>query len=273
MSVTMKLVTVPTVAAFNTPYPEDDRQPPKSYKSTEAIDKWRTGDRKKWTDERAEQCGDSPMSARILMAGFVEPDGKVTIFRAPTEGQEAQLLRDTWGMLEKHSGQIATWNGTMDCRTLIARSVLHGVENPVGASTTRNWYGYNSLAHQDVKFWLTQDKHAKESLAGWSEAFGLPHRPAELDAATIWTHAQAGEHEIIANGLHADLLALHSIAERTAPFQAPVSWQTKNHAEATAATALANLTPPRVGAEPPMAAPATAMVTPAPAAAPAAVDF
>jgi predicted PolB exonuclease-like 3'-5' exonuclease len=217
-AIAIDIETVPTAAAMALPYPEEERTPPGSYKSPDAIANWRINDRAAWEQERIKKYSLSPLYGRVVAVGVahdptddfddaIETNDLIAI----SEDDEPELLRRFWARVV-HAEPLVTWNGfEFDIPFLMTRSAIHDIEG-VPANLLRR---YQVSAHFDVKQvvcgWSTR---GKGSLDEWAKAFGYGGKIAH--GSEVWKMYQEGRYEDIALYAADDAKKTLSLYYRTA---------------------------------------------------------
>lgn len=177
--------TVPTKAALQLAYPVDERQPPANYKSADAIANWRTNDEAAWLESRIKDYSLDARYGRVVAIGIATESAGDSVFAAslvaPTEADEADVLRTLWQRVSHDAEPVVTWNGAgFDVPFLLVRSALLGVSTPTAMPLTKR---YSSQFHFDVKAvlygWDSSRMNKRgNGLGEWAQAFGLPTKVA-----------------------------------------------------------------------------------------------
>ena len=213
--VVLDIETVPLSEALAVPYPDADREPPASYKSDDAIARWRERDRNSWMAERVKVCSLSPRLGRVLCIGT--SDG---VLMAQTPAEEANILAAAWRELEYARGRVVTWNGSWDLRFILLRSMALGVDIPLPPSTIREWFKrYATVYHVDCKAVLTnwEPPVKGEGLSEWATFLGLPPKTAGITGADVFGMAQAGRFDAIAAYCAQDVATTAAVYEKLQP--------------------------------------------------------
>ena len=196
-AIVLDIETVPLEAALAVPYPAADRDPPASYKSDEAIDRWRQADAAKWATERVKACSLNPRLGRILCIGTTRG-----VLMAQTPAEEANVLDAAWRELKHAGGKVVTWNGSWDLRFILLRSLALGVTVPLPPSIVTGWFKrYSTTFHVDCKAVLTnwEPPVKGEGLSEWAAFLGLPPKTAGVTGADVYGMAQRQEWTAIAD--------------------------------------------------------------------------
>lgn len=211
-ALSLDIETVPTAAALAIPYPEETRQPPKSYKKADSIAEWRTADRQEWDADRIKQYSLSPLYGRVVAVGYATEDTTADDV-APSERDEAQVLADLWARVEE-SDCLVTWNGHgFDLPFLLTRSAILGVRVPMKPMLKR--YAY--FPHCDVRMLATNwaAPRALTALADYATAFGLGEKLAH--GSDVFAMAQRGEYDAIARYAAQDAALTLALYHKLAP--------------------------------------------------------
>lgn len=213
--VVLDIETVPLDAALAVRYPADDRQPPASYKSADALLLWRDKDAEKWQAERVKQCSLNPRLGRVLCIGTL--DG---VLMAQTPAEEPNVLAAAWRELEHAQGRVVTWNGSWDLRFILLRSLALGVDVPLPPSVIASWFKrYHSAHHVDCKAVLTnwEPPVKGEGLSEWATFLGLPPKTDGMTGADVYGMAQAGRFTAIAEYCQQDVATTAAIYGKIRP--------------------------------------------------------
>ncbi len=220
--VVLDIETVPLAASLAVPYPAADRSPPATYKSDDAITRWRESDESAWRAARVKECSLNPRLGRVVVVGMIDsgvPDHAVTA-EAPTESDEADMLRDAWAVVAGCKGHVVTWNGSFDLRFLLVRSMLLGVDVPIGTTVVREWFRrYQTAPHCDVKALLTnwEPPTKGEGLDEWAQAFGVAGKTGGMNGAAVYPAYVAGDIVGIASYCLGDVAATSRIYHAIGP--------------------------------------------------------
>lgn len=215
MPLILDIETVPLAASMDAPYPEAERTPPANYKSEDAIARWRTADRAKWEQDRAKECSLNPRLGRILCVGT-----SAGLWMAPTEADEADVLRAAWDALATWEGQVVTWNGAWDLRFILMRSLYHGIAPTIRPDVVSAWFRkYTYAPHFDCKaVVLNWDVRVSgEGLSQWAEFLGVPGKLDGIGGADVYPLYLGGQLEEIAAYCQQDVAATKAIYERLVP--------------------------------------------------------
>lgn len=215
MTFVLDIETVPLAASLAMPYPEADRNPPSTYKSDEAITKWRDNDRVTWAEARAKECSINPRLGRVLCVGMNNG-----IAMAETEADERRALTEFWTCAEMANGKVVTWNGGWDLRFLVIRSLAHGITPTLPSETIRSWFArYRTFPHFDCKAVLTnwEPFKAGEGLSEWADFLGCGGKCEGMDGSKVFPMYQAGQFQEIADYCAQDVAATLAVYEKIAP--------------------------------------------------------
>ena len=202
--VVLDIETVPLEASLAVAYPADDRNPPATYKSEEAITRWREADAVSWRAARVKECSLNPRLGRVVVVGMIHsgPAGdSVGAAEARTEADESAMLLDAWHVVAGADGHVVTWNGSWDLRFLLVRSMLLGVPVPINTTVVREWFRrYQTAPHCDVKALLTnwEPPVKGEGLDQWAQAFGIAGKTGGMNGAAVYPAYVAGDMDAIA---------------------------------------------------------------------------
>lgn len=213
--VVLDIETVPLDASLAVPYPVDEREPPASYKTPEAIERWREQDAARWAVERVKQCSLNPRLGRVLCIGTSSG-----VLMAQTTAEEANILAAVWRELLHARGRVVTWNGSWDLRFILLRSLALRVDVPLPPSVIVSWFKRYSCAHHvDCKAVLTnwEPPTKGEGLSEWATFLGLPPKTAGVTGADVYGMAQAGQWTAIADYCAQDVATTGAIYKTIRP--------------------------------------------------------
>lgn len=220
--VVLDIETVPLEASLAVAYPADDRNPPATYKSEEAITRWREADESAWRAARVKECSLNPRLGRVVVVGMIDSkiSEHVVTGEAPTETDEADMLSNVWDVVAGAHGHVVTWNGGFDLRFLLVRSMLLGVHVPISPSKVREWFRrYQTAPHCDVKALLTnwEPPTKGEGLDEWARAFGITGKTGGMNGAAVYPAYVAGDIVGIASYCVGDVAATSRIYHAIGP--------------------------------------------------------
>ncbi len=170
---------------------------------------------------------------RIVAISFVtadilrEPGGResyaVTACRSGGEGDwdEARLLRAFWRFFEARRYRVVTWNGrAFDMPTILARSMMHGVEAPAWFRRGTRWEGYRHRFaldwHNDLMDATSEHGAAQRlTLDEAAASIGLPGKMGE-HGSRVSAMVAAGETERVRAYCETDCLNLYALYLRWA---------------------------------------------------------
>jgi hypothetical protein len=212
--VVFDLESVPLAASLAAPYPREQRQPPSTYKSDEAIAKWYAGDEVSWREGRAKECALNPRLGRVVCIGYGTPDGRDEVELAREEFGEKLVLAEFWARVFHH-GRIAGFNSHgFDFPFLLTRSLIQGVV-PKG-DVTQYLRRYNYTPHFDVRMALTGwDSRATGTLTDWCTAFGIDAPIGK--GSDVFASYQQGDFDAIELHCRTDIAATAALVQRVAP--------------------------------------------------------
>lgn len=215
MTFVTDIETVPLASSLALPYPEADRNPPASYKSDEAIAKWRENDRTTWATGWAKECSLNPRLGRVLCVGMT-----ARVPMAQEEADEETILRLFWDAAAAANGKVVTWNGGWDLRFLVIRSLARGITPTLPSETIRSWFArYRTFPHFDCKAVLTnwEPFKAGEGLSEWADFLGCGGKCEGMDGSKVFPMYQAGQFQAIADYCAQDVAATLAVYEKIAP--------------------------------------------------------
>lgn len=192
--------TVPTTAALAAPFDPASVTVPSNYKSQEAIDKYIKNAESDWRVKRVKDCSLNPRLGRILCVGYQLDGDPIATLYAPTEADEAHVLRQFWALCKDADAHpIVTWNGQFDLRYLVVRSLAHDITPTIAVPPLFRRYAYDP--HFDCKAALLQEwgsRVAGEGLDEWAQFFDLGESK---------THHGADVYPMFCDGKHDEIRA------------------------------------------------------------------
>jgi predicted PolB exonuclease-like 3'-5' exonuclease len=205
MTLVIDIECVATPDAVNA-YDPDDREPPASYRTAEAIEKWRAKDRAAFVKDATF----SPRTSQVIAVGIMdlgddihnEPEAVVHSVDTFSES----FILDIVMRSIKADPHIVTFNGLgFDVPFLLNRAALLGVRIPFDAGQYLR--RYTTHPHTDIFAVLTNYGAARkgDSLHGWARAFGLPVTDASSGADVAAQYA-ASEWDAIRAHCLSDIL-------------------------------------------------------------------
>lgn len=211
--------TLPLASSLAEPYPEEDRDPPASYKHDDAIARWREKDQASWAEARVKECSLNPRLGRVAAIGYAgrlkDSEDVVGWARvAETEDDERVLLEDFW--LLANANRLVSFNGLgFDVPFLITRSMLLGLTPQAIAPKLLRRYDFSQ--HFDVRMALTNwDSRAPGKMGDWLSAFGL--EPKTGNGGDVYGMAQENRWGEIAEYTATDALRTWELAVKVAPW-------------------------------------------------------
>lgn len=184
--VTFDIETAPLDTALEAPYPADERQPPASYKSAEAIAAWRQRDELAWRAALQKDAALSPRTGRIVAVGAAAMGNDSGTASALSCPDERALILAAREVLQSHA--LVTFNGlNFDLPFVLTRAAVHGVSMRV-VRPKELLRRYVTAPHCDLRMVLGGwDSRAKGTLADWLAAFSLPAKTGSgADVAALW---------------------------------------------------------------------------------------
>jgi hypothetical protein len=224
MPIVFDLECVATADALNA-YDPDERTPPASYKSEDAIERWRVSDRAAY----AKSCTFNPRTSQIIAVGlgFLPPlsdamDGApVTVCAGDTFSESMMIAHvfDTIGSqretcYRESKAALVTFNGLgFDLPFLFNRAAILNVQIPFRPSDYLK--RYTTLPHCDLFAVLSNWGQANkgDSLHGWAKALGIPVDDATSGADVAAQYA-AGDWDAIRAHCRSDIEVTAAMYER-----------------------------------------------------------
>ena len=217
----LDIETVPLARSMAEPYPED-RTPPATYKTDEAIAKWHAADRVKWEAERIKDYSLNPRQGRVLCVGlwdtrWTEPQ----VFLAKDELDEELVLGAFWKAVAETDANVVTWNGSWDLQFLLLRSLAWGIQPTISGFFVRLWFKkYKAYPHFDCKAMLTNwaAPKAGEGLSEWASFLGYGTKTDGMSGKEVYRYFQREMFADIMDYCRQDVRLTKQIYERIVPY-------------------------------------------------------
>jgi len=217
------VATADAIAAYD----PDERTPPASYKSDEAIARWRETDRAAY----AKQCTFNPRTSQIIAVGlgFLPPVSRPEV--VSQDGDHIHILacdmeaamvtavlhaiaqeRET--CFRESKAAVVTFNGLgFDLPFLFNRAAILDVQIPFRASDYLK--RYTTLPHCDLFAVLSNWGQAQkgDSLHGWAKALGIPVDD-QTSGADVAAQYAAGDWDAIRAHCRSDIEITAAMYER-----------------------------------------------------------